>query len=101
MKSLKFNYLIHDCEFKRKFIHEMSIIQIKQADTKFPHMAWKKKKPHSHGLKKEKTSYINKARSLHLHNSRTSPAALDIQYQSQDLIQGMDCIFLEEVVQRR
>jgi len=56
------------------------------------------KKKRFHAYKKIST---NKARSLHLHNFHTSLGALGIQCQSQDLIQGMDCIFLEVVVQRK
>lgn len=38
---------------------------------------------------------------LHLRNFHTFPEAVDIQYQSQELTQGTDCIFLGVAAQMR
>lgn len=38
---------------------------------------------------------------LHLHNSHTFPEALGTRFQNQDLLQGMDCMFLEVVKQTK
>lgn len=38
---------------------------------------------------------------LHLHNFHTFLEVVDTQYQSQELIQGMDCIFLGVAAQMR
>lgn len=48
----------------------------------------------------QKDNY-NQYQILHLHNSHTFQEASGILYQNQELIQGMDCIFLEVVIQRK